>query len=204
MNRATQTPAAYKPDFRTKIHERVIQSRDFRRTPPPIDFSRFFAATDTLLDVQNILHVAEHENWPDSKFTGQLWMYGALQALVVQQDAAKQLLSCFRVPSLPQSAKIYREIRDLRVSAVGHPQRHDSKAVSFSGCTFLGHQESGSKTKFQICTYPDAGGFLIRKIDVLELIKKQHSAVESDLEQVWLQIETNPLFNPDQNDQESK
>lgn len=188
MGCIVRTSLAQRIDARKRVHERVINARDFRSRPPALDFNRFFAATDTLLDVQNILDAASSEDWPVSQAFGQLLLYGTLQALVVQQDATKQLLDCFGIKSLPEAQSVYVEIRDLRVSAVGHPHRHDRKPAAHKGSTFLGSKEYGSRTKFQICTFPDGGGFVIRTVDVPQLIIKQRIAVESDLEQVWLKI----------------
>lgn len=186
-------------DYRTLIHGLVERARDFCEPRPDIDYVQFFAATDTLLDVQNILHIAEHEIWPQSMSTGQLWMYGALQALAVQQDAAKQLLSCFKLTTHPSAAKVYTEVRDLRISAVGHPHNHNSKNLAYQGCTFLGQRERGSRTRFQVCTYPNNKRFVVRTIDVPELVARQQLAIQVDLSQAWKAVKDHPSYDPELN-----
>ncbi len=185
-------------DYRSRIHERVIATYEHgRRYVVGLDYDRFFAATDTLLDVGNILHVAKSMRWPKDETTGQLWMYGALQALIVEQDACGQLLGCFGVESHPNASLTFGEIRELRVAAVGHPASHIRKTQIFPGCTYLAHREHGSLTRFNIVTLHDFKKSVHRVVDILALIAKQRTAVELDLAQVWQLIRNDSKYERD-------
>lgn len=190
-------------DYRTLIHRRIERGRDSCIPRPEIDYKAFFASTDTLLDVQNLLYVAEFGPWPQLQSVGQLWMYGALQALAVQQDAVLHLLECFKFTTYPNSAQVYAEVRDLRISAVGHPHNHSNKQLVYRGSSFLGEREHGSRTRFKVCTYAENKQFVMRTVDVPELIAKQQMAVQIDLSQVWNAIKSNPSYDSDLNQAES-
>jgi hypothetical protein len=63
-----------------------------------------------------------------------LIVYGVLQALYLQQDAARQLAACLSLPfQLPAELK---EIREARNTAIGHPAgRHDGSSAMISRMT---------------------------------------------------------------------
>lgn len=178
-------------DYRSLIHDELWRRE--RSDAPQFDWDSFFAATDTLLDVENILYTAEHEAWPSSAELGKLWMYGVLQALAVQQDATEQLLGCFGLTHHPIGEPALKEIRDLRISVVGHPQNHRNKRIRFQGCTFLSHAES--LTRFKVGTYANFKTFVPRTFDVLQLINRQQLAIQMSLCQVWNMIRANHPLN---------
>jgi hypothetical protein len=184
-------------DYRSMIYERVWRAYFVGERLPDIDYERFFAATDTLLDVADLLHVAENGIWPLSKSAGQLWMYGALQALVVQQEACEQLLHCFGVANPPDAAQTFLQVNDLRISVVGHPHNHTrNKNLTYKGCTFLAHRSPGSRTRFEVGTYADFKEFVSRTIDVPELVARQQIAIQQSLSLVWNAIKNDPRFDP--------
>lgn len=188
--------ATHTVDYRSLIHERVERARDFREQPPIFEYNNFFAATDTMLDVFGLLEVAEKGIWPTSETVGRLWMYGALQALVVQQDAAKQLLACFKLSSHPEADVVYDEIRDLRISAVGHPQNHTNAKLVYKGSTFLAQQNpSCSRSQFHVGTFVNPKGYVHRTIDVPELVARQRNAIQLDFEQAWNAAKADPKFD---------
>lgn len=180
-------------DYRSLIHGRVWRTYGVKEVSG-FNYKKFFAAADTLLDVSNILHVAETEIWPQDQTVGQLWMYGALQALAVQQDAMEQLLECFEHNVRSDTALSLQTVNDLRVSAVGHPQDHSSKKLLYRGCTFLAHRCASSLSRFEIVTYPREGGWVKREVDVPELIGTQQIAVQMNLGEVWNRIKSDPQY----------
>jgi hypothetical protein len=159
------------------------------------DYDRLFAATDTLFDVGEILFVANQNSWPKDDLVAKLWMYGALQALSVQQDAAEQLMQCFGFKGLTQALNILSDIQEIRIAAVGHPSNHKKKSLKLKGCTFLSHREHGSLYKFKIVTYKDFNKSVERIIDVPALIEKQQVALALNLVIVWNKIKDDRKYD---------
>jgi uncharacterized protein YhfF len=182
------------PDYRSLIHERVSLTYELgRRYLKEFDYDRFFAATDTLQDVGDILHVAKTARWPSDETIGYLWMYGVLQALVVEQEATYQLMQCFKISKHASIEQLLKPIRDLRVSAVGHPSKHDSTDIK--GCTFLSHRDFSSRSKFRIVTLQNFDNWVHQTVDVLNLIASQRSALNSYLRSVWCAVKHNPVYD---------
>jgi hypothetical protein len=182
-------------DYRSLIHKRVHDSYGFgRRYNPNFDYDRFFAATDTLLDVGNILHVAKIGRWPASETVGQLWMYGVLQALVVQQDATFQLMQCFGIAKEKDVQVDLNEVRDLRTATSGHPSSHVHENNRIKGCTYLSHRDHASRTKFHVVTLRDFNKAVHRSFDLLELIPKQRKALDAYLQRVWCAVKDDEAF----------
>ena len=181
-------------DYRSLIHQRINQTyENGRQYLKEFDYDRFIAAADTLLDVENILHVARTARWPKDETTGYLWMYGALQALAVEQYATHQLMKCFNVAKQEIIEDALRPIRDLRVSAVGHPSEH--KSTKIKGCTYLGHRDFSSRSKFKIVTLHEFKKSVIETVDVLDLIATQSSALTNYLRSVWCAVKDNPIYD---------
>lgn len=90
---------AYCPiDYRSLIHKKLSDSHiGFLPQIEGFDYDSLFAATDALLDVHNILHVAETHAWPKDETLGYLWMYGVLQVLAVEQHRAQGSLTRFNI-----------------------------------------------------------------------------------------------------------
>ncbi len=186
---------AHQPiDYRSMIHKVVSDGRNFGESAANFDYDRFYAATDTLLDVGSLLYVAEKYQWPHDETIGELWMYGALQALAVQQDAVRQLLECFKLSIHTDAKPIFDEVRDLRIAAVGHPQDHQNRNLNYKGCTFLSHREHGPRTKFNIATLENFTSFIPRTIDVPKLVSKQQCAVQMSLAKAWGYVKADVRF----------
>jgi uncharacterized protein YhfF len=181
-------------DYRSLIHQRICQVYEHgRRYLKEFDYDRFFAATDSLLDVGNIIYRARTARWPRDETTGYLWMYGALQALIVEQDATYQLMNCFKIGKRKPQEDSLRQIRDLRVSAVGHPSEH--KSTNIKGCTYLGHRDFSSRSKFKIVTLREFDKSVIQTVDVLDLIDTQRSELKEYLRSVWCLIKDDPIYD---------
>ncbi len=183
-------------DYRTRILDRIHESYEHgRRFHSSFKYDQFFAATDALFDVGDILHRAETGKWPADEVLGKLWLYGVLQALAVQQSAMKQILDCFSLPQLECTKTELKKINELRIAAVGHPHNHSDKYLSIKGNTYLSHRSHGSLTRFKIATYPQEGGHVVREFDVRELTVKQAIAINANLAQAWNAVKDNPEFD---------
>jgi hypothetical protein len=185
-------------NYRAMILERIQKTyRQGSRELAGFDYDNFFAATDTLLDVENILFVAESSEWPSDDYVAQLWMYGAMQAIAVQQEAMWQLIDCFELKStMPiEAEKKLEEINDLRVCAVGHPHNHTHKKRQFKGCTFLSHRENSEGSSFAVVTLDGFNKSVFRAIEVQKLIRQQRVILDSCLSRVWNKIHLDPRYD---------
>lgn len=104
--------------------------------------------------------------------------YGALQALVVQQDAVKHLQGLgIAVPS--PHGKL-EHIRDIRVRSIGHPTetwKTRSRPRLFSFITRMSLGRAG----FELRSYSGTGEELVEGIDVWALISVQDSILGDQL-----------------------
>ena len=192
-------------DYRSLIHAKVRETYEFgARYVRDFDYDRFFAATDTLLDVGNILHSARVSKWPSDEVIGQLWMYGVLQALAVQQQAMRQLLRCFGLNQSDTLQEVLAHINELRIAVAGHPSDHNKNSLQHKGCTFLSHREHGSRTKFGVVTYKDFVKWSERTLDLPKLIDQQRIAIECILAHAWNLIQHDPKFDRSNYDSEQR
>jgi hypothetical protein len=173
-------------DYRSLIHDKSQRDQAAGLGPPGFDFSKFYAATDALLDAQEALSFVESSDWPAEIRQRYIWLYGALQALAIEREGVIRILECFNKDTLSFQTDVFR-VNELRVAIAGHPARHDRSSSSIKGVTFLS-RERMERGKFVVGTYPDGGGFLRRDVDILELIAEQRIAVDIALAGVWQQI----------------
>ncbi len=102
-----------------------------------------------------------------------LIVYGALQALFLQQEGVKNLCESLKI-SYTVNDKL-SEIRDIYNDSVGHPtKRREGKGAAFN---FI----SRATIEFQrfqlMTTYPDNTETEFKDIDIPELIEKQKDAI---------------------------
>jgi hypothetical protein len=101
---------------------REVVNGPFREHPALCEsrsWNRLCAALDVLEDTESAL---DHylQAWPDQDIGGQyLFIYGAQQAMVVQQGAVYILHDSLGLPC--ERTDTLAEIRDARNKAVGHP-----------------------------------------------------------------------------------
>ncbi len=178
-------------NYRGMIHEEVHRAYKWGDRSVEFDFDRYFGASDSLLDVENMLVTAERTEWPANEHLGQLLMYGVLQALAVQNQATLQVLKCFGQRDFFFQKDILDQIKELRIAVAGHPSNHNNKNLTIKGCTFLGHRAFGTRTKFTIVTYENFAKSVHREIDVLSLITSQCLGINANLCRVWRTIKEN-------------
>jgi hypothetical protein len=89
------------------------------------------AALDVIGDTQRAF--AEYRALPSGSI-GYLQLYGLLEALYIQQDAARELMKRFRVGGYPSDNPDLRRPRDVRDDVAGHPsdRRYGKEAIQLS------------------------------------------------------------------------
>jgi hypothetical protein len=106
-----------------------------------------------------------------------LAIYGALQALVLQQDAVSHLAEALQIVYSPDSA--LRDIRELRNDAVGHPTRRGGHpGRSFSALSRI----TLSRAVFTILTTTrDPFENRFREVELPPLIRNQKAIIATAL-----------------------
>jgi hypothetical protein len=158
----------------------------FRYAPLPrvdLDFKKAFGATDTLLDVETALFSFEHLEWPNDLGQSYLLTYGILQALVIQQDAAKWICEVFGTPFNRSLFPELQQARELRVRTAGHPARHGPRRPNAS--TFLVRQIFSRERAVVVTIFDEENRWEHQEINLLQLYKDQQAAIEKILLTAW-------------------
>jgi len=156
-------------------------------------FTRACSAMDMLGDTCQALHayLGNCERGADTP-TSYLIVFGALQVLYVQQDAAFWLCAALGYPqavtSFPGPEKWVHStgneelsrVRNLRASSVGHPVRRDKGPREDRGSYFI-VQHSLRATGFQMMAHDEAGDTRWISVPVLEFVKTQATALGTTL-----------------------
>ena len=110
-------------------------------------------------------------------------VYGVIQALVLQQDAVKNLAEALDLPY--KQDDLLRDIREIRNASVGHPTKRSGKPRSH----FIS-RITMSKAGFQLLTvYPDHRPAEFKAISLPKLIATQQSQLRAILTQVVNSLE---------------
>jgi hypothetical protein len=108
--------------------------------------------------------------------TKYLAVYGALQAIFVQQDAVANLAQALNVPYT--SDPVLQEIRDIRNDSVGHPTKRGSgQGRSYN---HISQFSLGLRGFDLMTTYADGSPYRFIPVDIPDFISKQR-AVLTDL-----------------------
>lgn len=104
--------------LRQKIHNLSHELTAFRQeNRNSEDWQKFYAATDTLLDIEvGLGQFSTRKRKPSL-----LECYGFLQALVIAQDAVGELCASVGIRWHPRNDADLRSIRDIRNQVAGHP-----------------------------------------------------------------------------------
>lgn len=155
----------------------------------PGAFSQVCSGLDTLGDTEYA--VAAYCEAPNGTDPGQnyLLIYGILQVLFVQQDAAKDLARALDVEFVDDA--VLREIRTTRNLSVGHPTDHTSKKQRTFNVIDRGTM---SKTSFNLRTrFADGTPPREQWIDVPALIGRQREGICRLLSSVVAELENREL-----------
>jgi hypothetical protein len=117
-----------------------------------------------------------------------LLVYGALQALLTQQDAVKKVCETFQSDiSLPVSM---RKIREIRSDSIGHPTF--AKKEGMAKANFI-QRISLNHSRFTLMTALDDRSYALHRIDILELIKEQRQFLESVLAGIVSRLQSDEM-----------
>jgi hypothetical protein len=138
---------------------------------------------DTELAIGAYPNLCLHGNDHGSSY---LLVYGILQTLLLQQDAAKHIGTALNIKvNLP---KELTDIRIIRNGAAGHPgfQRESGQSKS----CFISRM-SLSATSFELMTaYSDEGSFKMSHVNIPKLLKTQKIYLSKVLSEVITQLES--------------
>ena len=141
------------------------------------NYHKMCSCLDVIGDTE--LAFQAYKEMPDDLPTGSSYVlaYGFLQALVLQQDAMRNLYEALQIPS--ESDCLLQEIRELRNDAIGHPtKRGRGKGKSFSRIS----RPSISKSGFELMTVePNKGPPTVRFVSFKSLLDVQHMQLEKAL-----------------------
>ena len=106
-----------------------------------------------------------------------IFVYGALQALFVQQDAVENMAKALEIPYTREAT--LKEIREIRNDSVGHPtKRGDGQGKAFNFISRMTINNQG----FQLGTaYADGTPYRFKDVDIPDLITTQRNIHLSDL-----------------------
>ena len=120
-----------------------------------------------------------------------MYVYGTLQALLVQQDAVEHLAESLEIPYDPDPNAVQEldEIRDIRNDSIGHPTKRDrnkDKTVRFNFISriSIGNQGFGLGT-----SYSDGRQDYFKDINIPNLITTQRSILRGVLVKVIHKLE---------------
>jgi hypothetical protein len=139
------------------------------------------SALDVIQDTDIAMDAYLGNAFPEDTGEQYIRIYGILQTLVVQQDAAKHLIDSLELHSdLCDPLKDLKEIRQIRVESIGHPTQTRTESKKAYSYHFIS-RASMHKGGFQLMScFPD-GGHEFEDIRIPSLIEKQRTAIESTL-----------------------
>lgn len=135
------------------------------------NFSSICSALDNLDDTLLALYSYTKSPHHD-KGRAYLEIFGVLQSLCVQQDAVTKLYEIIMGTSINLQARYddIKDIRDIRIRAVGHP-------VGGKGSNHFFTRYTVSKFGFELLGYDQVGDRTSTKVDLPSLIKKNSIAL---------------------------
>lgn len=150
------------------------------------DWNKLCSSLDLIGDTQLAI-----QSYPllckcEGEGTSYLIVYGILQTLLLQQDAAKHIAA-----SLNIKVKLPKELDNIRIvrnSAAGHPGFQKENGQSKS--CFIS-RSSLSPLAFDLMTvYSEGNAYKIDHVDIPNLLKTQESYLEEILSKVVIELET--------------
>lgn len=135
---------------------------------------------DTIGDTELAIDAYNASGNPDSDGAAYLVVYGALQALFIQQDAVENLCQALAIIYVRDSR--LKDIREIRNDSAGHPtKRGGGKGQAYN---FIS-RSSLTKGGFDlVTTYPDNRSRLFRHVSIPSLIASQRGILQNVLAEV--------------------
>lgn len=144
-------------------------------------WNQLCSSLDVIQDTDIALDDYMENDFPKSEGQKYLVVYGALQSLVVQQDAVDHLVESLGL-SVTSASEQLKDVRDIRIKSVGHPTkkgwRKEEKSYHFISRATM------RKDGFQLMSCSPGKDFEFTDVNTLELISRQRSVIEEILKTV--------------------
>ena len=173
-------------DIRGKIER---GEKRFRLMDDKIAWNRFSASIYAIEDAQFAIDAYSELPFPDNTKGKYLYVYGLLQAIFLQQDAANGLFValCNEKINLKDNYPFLHTIREIRNDTVGHPteRTHGSKnpkTVSYIQLSQISMRKDG----FRYCLYHQENDFRFedKQVDLSAVISNQRKGILEILSEV--------------------
>lgn len=151
-------------------------------------FSQLCSSMDMVDDADNAIRAYEAGVFPDTKPALYLAVVGALQALVVQQDAVFHLSEALGNKLSFKDYPKLTEIREIRNLSIGHPTKKDrpkDKPMSYSHII----QISLTRHGFELLTFMADGSTTHRYVDMQSIISDQTQVLTEIMESLSQHLE---------------
>lgn len=118
-----------------------------------------------------------------------LLVYGALQALFIQQDAVRNLTEALNIGYTPDP--LLEHIREIRNDSIGHPtKRRGGSGKAFNFIVRISLSQHGFTL---ITTYPDGREPQFLSVSIPDLINKQRATLANALTDVVTNLKANEM-----------
>lgn len=178
----------------TSIAELEQQIRDFINNPrkqhallqDTAAWNLLCSCLDTIGDTELAIGAYKSSDNPSPDGATYILVYGALQALFVQQDAVENLCQALAIAYVRDP--LLNDIREIRNNSAGHPtKRGDGKGRAYN---FIS-RSSLTKGGFDLMTtYPDSRSPLFRHVSIPSLIASQIAILQNVLSEVLEKLKT--------------
>jgi hypothetical protein len=172
------------------IEEQISQIRDLINKPRKQHlllknnrlWNQLCSSVDVVQDTDIAMEAYLQNAFPQDEGEKYIRVYGILQVLVVQQDAAKHLIVSLGLPaSIRDSLEGIRDIREVRIESIGHPTEKRTKGGhSYHFISRVTMHKEG----FQLMSCRPDKQFEFKDINIPGLIAKQRQAISGILNQV--------------------
>lgn len=174
------------------IRDRVTHAKlRPRLTSIPKTWNEVVSSLDAIGDTEQALTAYECRYPSDADHgTKYLLVYGALQALFIQQDAVIHLAEALGGPPDKEilADPRLRKAREIRNQAIGHPTRKDLPK-KLPASTHQISRISLTQAGFDMLSADEGGGTHISRVSVSGLIADQRQAIAELLESIDHQLE---------------
>lgn len=186
MRKTAAAPLAPVHDVEHRLRDLVNMTRRSRELRERgARWHQLCAAMDVIGDTQLALQAAiDGTVAAHSTGAGYVVIYGVLQALYLQQDAAKQISKCLDI-DIPTPPEL-EEVRDARNAAAGHPSVYKGSGAGIVRITL-------STGGFELVTWTQSGAFSRTHVDLHDLCSRQAAAIHRFLTDVVQRLESDEM-----------
>lgn len=146
-------------------------------------WSQCCSCLDVIEDSELAIAAYSAEECGTSDGAHYLAVYGLLQALFLQQDAAINLCESFGIRETIDNYPRLKHIREIRSDSVGHPTKRDRKKGQPTSYHFIS-RSTLSTAGFELLSYDADGKSEFRNISIPELIADQRQYVSDIINMV--------------------